>query len=838
MLLCPAAFVLALQASPPPAASAEAAPAPAGATRMVVPGARYGAGSLRRFVLGDHYRSLWTTPLPAEVLDFKTFSGGLTPLRKGGGRQTRSLRLQGADGREWKFRSVDKDPTAVLPPELRDTFVDAVVQDQISAAYPAAPLVVDALSEAAGVPNVPHRLVVLPDDPVLGAFRKEFAGLLGFLEEDIELKAPVTPGFERYSQQDDTDELWKRLDDHPEEKVDGRALLNARLFDVFVGDLDRHRDNWSWVKVRDAEVWQAVPEDRDQAFSKYDGLLLSLVRPVHPELVDFRESYPRIFGLIWTGRHIDRRHLSELAWTDWEEVVRSLQARLTDPVIEAAVQRLPEEHYKVGGAVLAKRLKGRRDALLPAAKTYYQLLAREVAIHGSDGVENVEIAPGEDGTVFITITGEDGAVRFRRHFRPKDTSEVRLYLKGGDDHVVRKAGTSAITVRVVGGSGNDVLDDTQGGHTRFYDAQGANRVLRGPGTHEDERPYTAPVDSLGMPLRDWGAKWMSMPIIGGGGDLGLVVGGRVSRVGYGFRKDPYSYSHTLRAGYATGVTAFHADYDGVFYRANSYTHGQLRLRASQLDVLRFYGQGNETPTAPDEDFFKVEQNHVSFEPSVHLGKPGLDLELGAIAQRTNTESPDDTFIGQTRPYGSGEFGMAGLRARLTLGNRDLDRKASGYVWTEGAYFPELWDVESGFGDVEGEAAVFLTPRSPLELGFRVGARKMFGTFPFHESAFVGGRLQVRGLRPQRYAGDASAFGSAEMHLRLARVHLLLPSEFGIMGFGDIGRVWVEGEDSTKWHTGWGGGVWLAPIKRSSMMGVLWARSEGATRFYIQAGFGF
>src|SRR5262245_59611183 len=347
MLLCPVAFVLALQATPP----ADAPAGEAGATRMMVPGQHYGVGPLRRFVFGKHYRSLWTTALPVEVIDFKTFSGGLTPRRKSGGRQTLGLKFQGADGRRWKFRSLDKDPSAVLPPELRDTFVDAIVQDQISAANPAAPLVVDALSEAAGVPYVPHRLVVFPDDPALGEFRKQFAGVVGFLEEEIELKPPVTPGFERYSRLSDTDELWERLDKHPEEKVDGRALLNARLFDVYLGDLDRHRDNWSWVKLRDAEMWQPVPEDRDQAFSKYDGLLLTLLRPVHPELVDFDASYPRIFGLTWTGRHIDRRHLSELAWADWEEVAKTLQGRLTDPVIEAAVRRLPEAHYKVGGAL-------------------------------------------------------------------------------------------------------------------------------------------------------------------------------------------------------------------------------------------------------------------------------------------------------------------------------------------------------------------------------------------------------------------------------------------------------------------------------------------------------
>ncbi len=835
VVLCPVAALAAAQERETPPS-----PAPS-AIRQVVPGAHYRAGALHRFVFGNHYRSLWTTPLPAEVLDLRTFSGGLTPRKRGGGLQTRTLKFQGADGRQWKFRSLDKDPSAVLPPELRDTFVDAIVQDQISAANPAGPLVVDALSEAAGVPYVPHRLVVLPDDPSLGAFRAEFGGLLGLLEEDIRVKEPATPGFGQFTRIVDTVELWERLDKHPEEKVDAPAYLRARLFDMFLGDFDRHKDQWQWAKLRDGELWQAVPEDRDQAFAKYDGFALGLIRPWHPDFVDFNESYPHIFGLTWKGRYLDRRHLAELEWPQWEQVAKDLQSRLTDAVIDAAIRRLPDEHYRVGGAALAKRLKGRRDALPLAARSFYRQLAKEVEVHGSDGVERVEIAPGEGGTVRVTVTGDDGQVRFRRSFRPEETSEVRLHLKGGDDHVVREAGTGALTVRVIGGPGNDVLDDTRAGHTRFYDAQGNDRVLRGPGTRSDRRPYTSPNDATGQPARDWGRSLMGTPIISGGGDLGLFLGGQVSLFGYGFRKHPYSFRHTVRAGWATSLSAAQVEYDGLAYRANSRTHGELQLRASQIDILRFYGLGNETTSTPGVDFFRVEQSHLMVAPSLHFGSENVDLEVGLIAARASTSTPEGTFIGQTRPYGSGEFAQAGLRTRATLGRRDLGRTTSAYVWAGGAYYPKVWDVEHPFGNVEGQAAAFLSPAGvPLapQLGLRVGAKKVFGTFPFHESAFVGGPDEVRGLRPQRYAGDASAFGSAELHLRLGEIGLLLPTEIGVMGFGDVGRVWVEGEQSDTWHKGVGGGLWLAPLKRSASVAIALAKSEGLTRFYIQAGFGF
>ena len=44
-----------------------------------------GRGGRRRFLLGDHYRDLWTLPLRVPVLALATEAGGLTPVRCGGG---------------------------------------------------------------------------------------------------------------------------------------------------------------------------------------------------------------------------------------------------------------------------------------------------------------------------------------------------------------------------------------------------------------------------------------------------------------------------------------------------------------------------------------------------------------------------------------------------------------------------------------------------------------------------------------------------------------------------------------------------------------------------------
>ena len=115
---------------------------------------------------------------------------------------------------------------------------------------------------------------------------------------------------------------------------------------------------------------------------------------------------------------------------------------------------------------------------------------------------------------------------------------------------------------------------------------------------------------------------------------------------------------------------------------------------------------------------------------------------------------------------------------------------------------------------------------------------MWGTFPYSEAAFIGGVGDVRGLREQRYAGRSAAYGSAELRVALGRFTLVFPADFGVFGFGDVGRVYVDDDPSDVWHNGYGGGIWIAPVMRETTARVAVARSEGRTTFLLGLGFGF
>jgi hypothetical protein len=843
-------------------------------TRKVSVGPHYGASGLHEAMLGHSYRSLWTTPIEVEELDFAVEAGGLALVRRVGGQQTRGLALAGQDGRSYTFRGLDKDPSNILPEELQDTFVEDLVQDQMAAQHPAGALVADEISKAAGVPTVPIRLVVLPDDPALGEVRRDYAGLVGTFAEYPTPTDARHPGFEGAVEIVDHMTLFGRLAESPDERAAVREFLRARLLDLLVSDFDRHRKQWRWAKRPGDSLWHPIPEDRDQAFARYEGLLVRVAAGYVPQLRTFGPRYDRIFGLTYNGREQDRWLLPEASREAWQEIAKEMKAQVTDEVIERAARRMPTEWYALDGARLVAAMKRRRDALPEAADRFYRHLAGHVDVQGTNASELGRVRRLEGGAVEVELArrAEDGTARtpfFFRRFVPGETEEVRLYLRAGNDRVTVEGKGGPIRVRVVGGVGDDVLDDSKGGGTRFYDFEGRSKVVEGPGTAQDDRPYAQPPGPKAapwIPPRDWGRDWFPLPWASYSSDYGMFAGAGFATRSYGFRQEPFASQHTLRAGWAFGASQPKIDYAGEFHRANSRLVTGVTAFYSGLEVLRYYGFGNETAAEGEDDFYKVRQRQLAFAPTLTLPVAGaLDFTLAPALLYARTEA-GERLVDEQKPYGYGEFGQVGGWARLRLDTRrglasagsssvrlPLRGGAGGYptrgvlVEAIAAVFPKAWDVEETYGWVEGDVSTYLTAgsRGRATLALRAGGKRMLGDrYPYFNAAaaggggFFSGQDAVRGLRPSRYIGDSAVFGNADLRLYLSRFFLALPGEWGLFGFGDVGRVWLDGETSDKWHTSYGGGLWIGLLSRSNAVAFTVAKSGEVTAFYIRAGFSF
>jgi hemolysin activation/secretion protein len=177
------------------------------------------------------------------------------------------------------------------------------------------------------------------------------------------------------------------------------------------------------------------------------------------------------------------------------------------------------------------------------------------------------------------------------------------------------------------------------------------------------------------------------------------------------------------------------------------------------------------------------------------------------------------------------MGVAGLAPGATLSETGLKLEADGRV------YPKGWDVQDTFSTAQGALTGYWQAGSNLIFAGRVGGQKVWGNYPWFEAAFIGGSDNVRGYGRNRFAGDSSAFANGQVMLSLFNMNLILPLRFGILGLVDTGRVWAEGENSTKWHPGYGGGIFLrVPATRVVFHGLLVHSDEG-NHFYVNIGYG-
>jgi hypothetical protein len=431
---------------------------------------------------------------------------------------------------------------------------------------------------------------------------------------------------------------------------------------------------------------------------------------------------------------------------------------------------------------------------------------------------------------------------FERRFDHNETKEVRLHLAEGDDRVVVLGpGGGGVRVRVLAGGGADSLaDSSRGGRVKLYAPDSNDDVAPGTDVAIDRSKYE-PRDSA---PRNWGDRWLSQAWLAYGPDLGAFFGTGVSLTQYGFRRDPYAQRSRVRVGYSTGAATGRADFAGVWYRENSRAHINLLARASGIEVLRFHGFGNEISANEANEFYRVKETELSISPSYTFPIAArIEFSVGPLLKYTETDLDEDRFIAVAQPYGAGNFGRFGLLGRLEYEGRDRPVAATrgAFVRIQGGYYPSMLEVEEPFGEVHAVASTYLTaPSMPLEptLSFRVGGKRVWGRYPYQEAAYIGDISTVRLGRDNRYGGDASLYAGSELRLFLTEFYFLAPGDLGVFGLADVGRVYLEGEESDVWHGAAGGGIWVSLIDRANTMSVAVARSEERTGVYLTVGFGF
>ncbi|HET9431555.1 MAG TPA: BamA/TamA family outer membrane protein, partial [Chitinophagaceae bacterium] len=755
------------------------------------------------------------------------------PVKLGGGKQTRSLRLEDPNGRTYSLRSVQKFITSkTLPGGLQSEAAADIVSDGVSASYPYSNLSIGVLSDAAGIPAGNIRLVYIKDDPQLGEYRDEFRNSLALLE--TRLPDSVEKAL-------DTDELAEKLKDDNDNEVDQKALLRARILDMFVMDLDRHEDQWQWGSVdKDkGKLYYPIPRDRDQAFYVNHGLLPGIAKwPwLLPQLQGFDARAKNIRRFNFSSRNLDRFFLNELKEADWKAEVDNFLSKMTDDVIGRALDKQPPEIHHLSMEKIKTTLKKRRNYLAAEVIDYYKFLSEIVDVTGSDKTELFDITKNEDGSVLlhvykITKEGEQSTLMYERLFDPQDTKEIRLYGFGGNDRYMVKGTDDKIRIRMIGGEGQDSFENTTTSRNGgiIYDRKDGGNTIKG-----DFRTKLANDTVVNSFQRIYYKYNQVIPFISAGynQDDGLFLGGSVRIIHHGFRKEPFKNSHNFTIKHALSTKAYdfryNSEYIGVFGRKNDLLF-DAEVRAPH-NTTNFFGYGMDSEydkSRPGE--FKYYRARYQLVDLALLGRFNFSkkviMELGPVMQFYSFDEDDEfnkvRFI--TDP--SNGLNPATLFEKQSyLGGKfsfTVDVRDNVVMPQKGIYWYSSLKHLSGLNDAAYEVTQLnsdLSIHIPviknwLTIVNRTGGGHNFGDFEFYQAQYLGNEDNLRGYRKYRFAGRSKFYNNTELRLKLANfTTYLFPGSLGIMGFFDTGRVWVENDGTNKWASGYGGGIWISPVNR-------------------------
>ncbi|GMQ80835.1 MAG: metallophosphoesterase [Rhodothermia bacterium] len=750
------------------------------------------AGGLHNFFFGSENRKAWTAEVDFPVFDIGSESGGLTPIKRGGGLQTTSLRLRDSQGKQFVLRSVSKDPTKSLPPGLEETLAANIVVDQYAILHPYAPIVVPKLAHGAGVYHTNPKIFLVPKDDRFGPFRDVVADQIMLFEERPDDDMSHAPTFGRSKKVIGSVSMTKKIASDNDYRVDERFFARARLFDMYISDWDRHSDQWRWAEFpaegSKGKRYRAIPRDRDWAMSRMNGIFPSIAKSrfVLAKNQDFRESYGYIRGLTRNGRPQDRRFTTSLTRSDWLEIARDIQDRVTDEVIDSAVSDFPEPILKLYADEFRHLLRVRREKLPDAAEEYYEIISRFPDVVGSNKHERFEIQKlsGDRTEVVMYKTSKEGEIRkelFRRIFLGSETKEVRLYGLGGNDvFIVSGNAKGGIRIRAIGGTGADQFIDKSGPLARrnsfvVYDVPFETQIQLGPAisVQVSDDPLVNRYDP-----REYGyPEFMPSLFFGRNQDDGLFIGGGTTFTRYSFRRPPFDNRHSFRANLAARTQAFNVAYEGRFTnRLNGWDIGVEASIRTPNNIRNYYGLGNESPnTAKDARFYQARFSETVV--GIRFIKPVggfLEFYVGPRLEGTDIKKDSLRFVGLPQagiaPTSFGDESFLGFESGIKVDVRDSAVfPRQGFFWENRLHLRfGLHESTPDFTEISSDFSLYLTPVSLTQHTFaaRVGVRHNIGEFPFYRSSTLGGRNNLRGWRSTRFAGRTAFYQSFEIRTQL------------------------------------------------------------------------
>lgn len=406
---------------------------------------------------------------------------------------------------------------------------------------------------------------------------------------------------------------------------------------------------------------------------------------------------------------------------------------------------------------------------------------------------------------------------------------------------------------MIGGPGSDHFTNTsKDKKTMAYDVRFENNSLQGKMRN---RINSDPMNNVYTRL-DYRYRLSTLgPTLELSAINGFFLGLKYKQVNPGFHKDPYSSSHLVAIAHSLNSSSIHVQYNGDLIDAIG--KSDILIRSDLMtptNRTNFFGMGNTTPF--DKSKHKQDYYHMRYDlgdaallQRIHLGQ-WMRFEYGPSFEflQLRKEENANRFVSiyypeRNYPNYYQKLFYAGGEAHFIIDSRN-----NSMMTTRGVFFNSyarvlhgLNQYSSNWSQVGGNLSFYndFSTKGIIVFATNFGAGHNMGRFEFAQSQFIGLTQHLRGFVVQRFAGRTEAFNQTELRIKLGTINALLAhADLGLYGFHDTARVWADDEQSDTWHTGYGGGVWLAVMKKIAVSGYLSFSREVKALPWVTIGFEF
>lgn len=778
-----------------------------------------------KFWLGSQYRTIWATDVQVPTIDLESKHGGLTPIKKGGGMSSNSLRVEKENGQQYILRSINKDYTKLVDAKFANMKALNIMKDQNSASHPYGALMIPSLSKAAGIYSTQPELVYLKHQQGLGNYNAFFPEELYLLEQRPSGDWRDADYFGNSKDIIGYTDLLEILREKKNHFVDQEWVLKSRLFDLFIHDWDRHDDQWRWASFEqdDQTIYRPIPRDRDQVFYKFEGVIPVYVSTfLMKKFKTMKGNVRDVKNLSFNARYFDRYFLNDLEWDEWEKITKELQASMTDDVIDSSLLALPPEVREQNKEVI-DLLKERRENMLEISRKLYDFISSEVEVSATDNDDLFELQHFEDGRLEVKYSvkrkSKGNLLKYQRTFHPDETKEVRLYgLRGKDEFIISGADNQSIKVRIIGGEDKDkLINNTKGRKLYAYDTiEGIEMVGEGIKDNTSDEVDVNEYDRYGFRYNT------NLPLLRGGYtyDDGVWLGVTHTWTNHAWRKEPYQSKQLIAALVAPGSQdAFMFMYEGHFPELMKNVDFYPSIHIDYPTIENFFGYGNESINHDLEKQYNwVRKRAIKVEPLISFKSQNsfINLKFGPTFESVRLEDTDGR-VSQDPEIGFSEeeferHSFVGGKLMYHINYVDRETKptnglrfnASLAYTNDVTNTNELWSFGTS---VQAYLAILSHPQ--LVLANNVGYQSINGEAQFYQYPSLGNRTYLRGFRNNRFRGEKAFYENLDLRLQLFDLdNRYLPMDIGVLGGFDVGRVWLDGEESDTWHHSQTLGMWM------------------------------